>query len=237
MESKETKPKRQKTTKVKAQETEQRHYYKMLVESATGKLVTRFLHACQKCELQADDWAKRFMATYRWDNPRCFAGGVACVSFDKEPDLRLWKPFAVINGEQTYLPAVETVVDLKTGKSIIQAIKDYEPHQKTRDIRRAMKAEEKRQRLPLVKTETLYEILKAQLPDGGKLSDWTPTIFEYDGKYFIGCEYVCEGPGMTEISQQTHRTYQSKLEIEIRKAEEERLKAEREAKHQAPLLN
>ena len=237
MESKETKPKRQKTTKVKAQDTEQRHYYKMLVESATGKLVTRFLHACQKCELQADDWAKRFMATYRWDNPRCFAGGVACVSFDKEPDLRLWKPFAVINGEQTYLPAVETVVDLKTGKSIIQAIKDYEPHQKTRDIRRAMKAEEKRQRLPLVKTETLYEILKAQLPDGGKLSDWTPTIFEYDGKYFIGCEYVCEGPGMTEISQQTHRTYQSKLEIEIRKAEEERLKAEREAKHQAPLLN
>ena len=237
MESKETKPKRQKTTKVKAQDTEQRHYYKMLVESATGKLVTRFLHACQKCELQADDWAKRFMATYRWDNPRCFAGGVACVSFDKEPDLRLWKPFAVINGEQTYLPAVETVVDLKTGKSIIQAIKDYEPHQKTRDIRRAMKAEEKRQRLPLVKTETLYEILKAQLPDNGKLSDWTPTIFEYDGKYFIGCEYVCEGPGMTEITQQTHRMYQSKLEIEIRKAEEERLKAEREARHQAPLLN
>lgn len=237
MESKETKPKRQKTTKVKAQDTEQRHYYKMLVESATGKLVTRFLHACQKCEMQADDWAKRFMATYRWDNPRCFAGGVACVSFDKEPDLRLWKPFAVINGEQTYLPAVETVVDLKTGKSIIQAIKDYEPHQKTRDIRRAMKAEEKRQRLPLVKTETLYEILKAQLPDDGKLSDWTPTVFEYDGKYFIGCEYVCEGQGMTEITQQTHRMYQSKLEIEIRKAEEERLKAEREARHQAPLLN
>lgn len=237
MESNETKPKRQKTTKVKAQESDQRHYYKVMVDTATGKLITRFLHACHKCELQADDWARRFGATYRWDNPRCFAGGVACVSFDKEPDLRQWKPFGVINGEQTYLPAVETTVDLTTGKTRIQAIENYEPHQKTRDIRRAMKAEEKRQRLPLVKTETLYEILKAQLPDDGKLSDWTPTVFEYDGKYFIGCEYVCTAAGMTEISQQTHRTYQSKLEIDIRKAEEERLRAERESRHQEPLVN
>lgn len=87
------------------------HYYKAVADSRTGKLLLKFLHACQNCEKAADDWCKKFGAKYYCDNPKYFAGGVACVAFDSEPDPKLWRPYVRIGKDQYYLPACEAVPD------------------------------------------------------------------------------------------------------------------------------
>ncbi len=90
------------------------HYYKVLVDSKTGKLITRFWHACQKCEEAAEDYCKKFGAKYYYSDPKYFAGGVACVSFadDKKVDEKEWQKFAVLEGDQYFVPACKVERDM-----------------------------------------------------------------------------------------------------------------------------
>ncbi|MBP5714778.1 MAG: hypothetical protein J6X07_08795 [Prevotella sp.] len=99
-----------KTKKIEAPVAE-RKYYKVLVDSKTGKALTRFWHACQKCEEAAEDYCKKFGAKYYYEDPKYFAGGVACVAFEAgaKVDEREWRRFMVIDDEQYWVPACEAV--------------------------------------------------------------------------------------------------------------------------------
>lgn len=94
--------------------TDGRHYYKVLVDSKTGKLISRFWHACQKCEEAAEDYCKKFGAKYYYSDPKYFAGGVVCVAFadGKKVDEKEWRKFAVLEGDQYYLPACNVERDM-----------------------------------------------------------------------------------------------------------------------------
>lgn len=83
----------------------------------------------------------------------------------------------------------------------------------SRDVRKAIKAEVMRMRLPVVKVERLLEVLQADwLPEAdGKPRrglEQTPTFFAYEQYYIIGCQYECKAKGLVDITPQQHRTFQ-----------------------------
>lgn len=218
------------------------HYYKVTADSATGKLILRFLHACKKCELAADDWCKKFGAKYYCDDPKYFAGGVACVAFDEEPDPKLWRPYVRVGDEQYYLPACEAVADKVEIPNREYALKDswdtmylrdkiYEapdkklyvarlsfrpageqkdkhgrPIQAGRKLRQAITAEQKRLKLPVMTVAQIYLILRATLPQNGRIADRTPIVFLYGASIYVGAFYPCTAKGLEPITMQQCRT-------------------------------
>ena len=230
------------------------HYYKVLADSATGKLLARFLHACKKCELSADDWCKKFGANYYCDDPKYFAGGVACVAFDGEPDPKLWRPYVKVGGEQYYLPACEAVADKVEIPSRDYALRDSwdtmylrdkimeGPDKKlyivrlsfrpagsqvdklgrsriaSRDLRKAITAEQKRLKLPVMTVQQIYQILRAELPQSGRIVDKTPIVFLYGASIYIGAFYPCQADGLEEITMQQCRTKACQFERQGAKA-------------------
>lgn len=242
--------------KTKKQETQpiQRHYYKMPVDSKAGKLLTRFWHACQKCEEAAEDYCKKFGAKYYYSDPNYFTGGVACVAFDDdtEVDKKMWKPVGEIDGDTYYLPACEAVkemveiphrdyalhdswdtmylldkISMTPDKKVMVPKISFRPRGEQRDaqgrvvqasrkMRRAIIAEQKRLKLPVMTMQQIYGIFGAQLPQG-KLTDQTPTFFVRSTTYYIGCAYTCTAEGLEEITQQQYRMNQCLAEREIAK--------------------
>lgn len=218
------------------------HYYKVTAESATGKLLLRLLHACKKCEQAADDWCKSFGAKYYCDDPKCFAGGVACVAFDSKPDPKLWRPYMKMDGEQYYLPACKAVADKVEIPNREYALKDtwdtmylrdkiFEAPDKKlyvarlsfrpageqidpqgrlvvagRNLRRAITAEQKRLKLPVVTVMQVYQILGAAMPNNGRLADRTPILFLYGASLYIGSFYPCKAKGLEPMTMQQCRT-------------------------------
>ena len=84
----------------------------------------------------------------------------------------------------------------------------------SRDIRKAIKAEVHRIKLPVVKVETLLQLLQADwLPadktDGKPVKgpQSTPTFFTYEQYYVVGCEYECKSVDMVDITPQQYRTF------------------------------
>lgn len=251
------------TKKAEAQGQDVRHYYRVAAESATGKAITRFWHACQKCEEAADDYCKKFGAKYFYSNPQFFAGGVACVAFaeGEKVDEKLWRKFMVLDGDQYYVPACEAVresveipsreyqlkdswdtiylrdkiqeisvptEDGQTVKKVVmpkisfrpvgeQTDLQGRPIQASRKQRRAIIAEQKRLKLPVMTVQQLYRILGAELPEG-RLSESTPTFFLRSTTYYIGCVYPCRAKGMEEITPQQYRMNQSLAEREEKRA-------------------
>ena len=233
------------------------HYYKVLADSQTGKRLLAMLHACKKCEQAADDWCKKFGAKYYCDDPNYFAGGVACVAFDAEPDPKLWREYTTVDGEQYYLPACEAVADKveipnrdyalrdtwdtmylrdqirevketaedgATVKRLYVARLTFRPAgeqldslgrviQAGRKLRRAIGAEQKRLRLPVVSVQQVYQAFGAVVPDG-RLVPRTPIVFLYGASLYLGSAYPCEAKGLTEITMQQCRTAACKFERE-----------------------
>lgn len=225
------------TTKKEAQPSEN-HYYKVPVDSETGKLITRFWHACQKCEKAAETYCKHFGAEYYYSDPNYFAGGVACVSFKEGEKVseKEWRKIGDFEGIAYYLPAVEAVrteveipsrdYELKDSWDIIylrDKIRETPDHrlmipkigfrpageqldpqgrvvQASRKMRRAIVAEQKRLRLPVMKIQDLYRILGAVIPEG-RQADVTPTFFLRSTTYYIGCPYPCGAKGLKTITQ------------------------------------
>ena len=89
-------------------------------------------------------------------------------------------------------------------------------------VSRAIEAEVQRLSLPVVKTQRLYEMLHAHIPNG-LLSQITPTFFYYGGRYYISLDYECTHRSLENISAEM---YQMKREQAIL---DERLRAEAEA--------
>lgn len=78
----------------------------------------------------------------------------------------------------------------------------------SRTVRRAIKAELKRKRLPTIGVEPLLTIFGADTKNQTVKNPTTPTLFLYEDYYFIGCDYECKADDMIEISSFTHRTNQ-----------------------------
>lgn len=84
----------------------------------------------------------------------------------------------------------------------------------SRDIRKAIKAEVHRINLPVVKVETLLQLLQADwLPadkgDGKPVKgpQSTPTFFAFEQYYIVGCEYECKSKDLNDITPQQYRTF------------------------------
>lgn len=73
-------------------------------------------------------------------------------------------------------------------------------------IRESIRIERARILLPVVKTERIYQLLKADqsvaMKDGKPtiVRDTAPTFFEYSRHIYIGCDYPCYAEGLQSIS-------------------------------------
>lgn len=253
------------TSTKKAATLTERHFYKVAADSATGKAINRYWHACIKCEQAAEDYCKKFGATYYYSDPKYFAGGVACVAFaeGEAVDERLWQKFMTIGGEQYYVPACraergsvevpnrdyqlrdtwdtmylrdriqEVTVKADDGSTVKRLMmpkisfrplgEQTDPQGRTiqasRKQRRAIIAEQKRLKLPVMTVQQLYRIFGAVLPEG-RLSQETPTFFLRSTTFYFGCAYPCEAKGLTEVTAQQYRMNQSMAERELRRQSE-----------------
>ena len=96
------------------------------------------------------------------------------------------------------------------------------PRTASKGLRKAIKAEIRRRRLPVMRTEDLLAILGADVlsaqPDGQKRREiLTPTFFPHRSRYFIGCAYQCRHADLEEITPQIYRMNQDLHQIEMRK--------------------
>jgi len=90
------------------------------------------------------------------------------------------------------------------------------PRVASRGLRKAIKAEVKRRKLPVMPVGRLLTILGASLPK--KITDpTTPTFFPHQSKYFIGCDYACKAADLEEITPQIYRMNADKHEREERR--------------------
>ena len=103
-----------------------------------------------------------------------------------------------------------------------------QPRTASRGLRKAIKAEIRRRRLPVMRTEDLLAILGADLlgsqssdaqhADGPKKREvLTPTFFPHRSRYFIGCAYPCTSPDLLEITPQIYRMNQDKHQREMKR--------------------
>lgn len=257
-----------------------KHYYKLLIDSPTGKRLTEFWHSCISVERLAEKYAKRMGGEFYYSDPKYFAGGVSVISFpgNRPSDPQMWREVgtqhadgsfvdvrepdykgATAAGDVVYFePNVRKRIDWeelptkdfrpadtfdcihsaippieRDGKWFVQVCRfeyDEPPGRSgngqrvaSRSVRKAIKAEVQRNRLPVMRVEPLFDLLGADLQpktDGGgadgrgtavnstKGPTSTPTFFAYEHYYIIGCDYPCSADGLVEISAQTHRTFQ-----------------------------
>lgn len=96
------------------------------------------------------------------------------------------------------------------------------PRTASKGLRKAIKAEIRRRRLPVMRTEDLLAILGADVlsaqPDGQKRREvLTPTFFPHRSRYFIGCAYPCGHADLEEITPQIYRMNQDLHQIEMKR--------------------
>ena len=256
-------------------------YYRLLIDSPTGRLLTAFWHSCVSVERLAEKYAKRMGGEYYYSDPKYFAGGVIYISFpnNKPTDPMMWREVGIQHEDGSFIgvrderypecrehlqkgdvvyfqpnvnkrldwvevdgadfqptntfdtiynpPAVLRRDDKGVEHYMMQCLKyeyDEPPGRSanglrtaSQTVRRAIKAEQQRCHLPVMKVEPLLKLLGAvvPVPEQGKpksVDMSTPTFFAYEEHYYIGCNYECEAEGLRSISQQTHRTYQCKAE-------------------------
>ena len=78
----------------------------------------------------------------------------------------------------------------------------------SKSVSRSIEAEVQRLALPVIKTDRLYNMLHANIPNG-LMSQLTPAFFYYGGRYYISLDYECRHRSMEQISAEM---YQMKLE-------------------------
>ena len=80
-----------------------------------------------------------------------------------------------------------------------------------RKLRRAIGAEQKRLRLPVVSVQQVYQAFGAVVPDG-RLVPRTPIVFLWGASLYIGSVYHCGAEGLTAITMQQCRIAASKFD-------------------------
>ena len=226
-----------------------KYYYQTPIDSPTGERISRFWHQCSKCEQAAEDYAKKMGATFFYSDPRYFAGGVVCIAFaeGQRIDKKVWRTAGIdrSDGMTYYEPAVQSRTDLQEIPNRDYALKDsadriynrhriverdgklYVPYvefygeQGTRSLRKAIKAEIMRRRLPVMNTKQLLAILAdttatvpANVPEVSP-SDVTPTFFPFCSRYVIGTDQDCSSNRDLEpITPQIYKLYLQKAKLQ-----------------------
>ena len=114
----------------------------------------------------------------------------------------------------------------KDGKLLVPYIEFYRkeepissnmmPRVASRGLRKAIKAEVRRRRLPVMTVGSLLSLLQAEMPERVN-QPMTPTFFPYRSRYFIGCDYACHSLDLEEITPQIYRMNADKHEREERR--------------------
>lgn len=223
-----------------------KYYYETPVDSPTGEKISRFWHQCNKCEQAADDYAKKMGGQYFYSDPRYFAGGVVCIAFaeGQRIDKKVWRTAGVdhSDGRTYYEPAVQSRTGLqeiphrdyalkdsadriynrhriveRDGKLYVQYVEFY-GEQATRALRKAIKAEVMRRRLPVMRSEQLLAILADTIVSEVSPSGVTPTFFSFRSRYFIGTDQDCSSNhDLKPITPQQHTLARKKAELEARR--------------------
>lgn len=84
------------------------------------------------------------------------------------------------------------------------------------DRTRAVSAERMRLKLPVVRTEDFYRIVKADLTDVKKLSTATPVFFLYHDRYYIGMDYLSLCPDFEAIDLGMFQSRLNDMQFEAR---------------------
>lgn len=223
-----------------------KYYYQTPIDSPTGESISRFWHQCSKCEQAAEDYAKKMGAKYYFSDPRYFAGGVVCIAFaeGQRIDKKVWRTSGVdhSDGMTYYEPAVQSRTDLQEIPNRDYALKDsadriynryriverdgklYVPYvefygeQGTRSLRKAIKAEIMRRRLPVMHTKQLLAILADTIVSEVSPSGVTPTFFPFRSRYVIGTDQDCSSNRDLEpITPEQHTIAQQKAELQAKR--------------------
>ena len=124
------------------------------------------------------------------------------------------------NDGKLYVPYTEfyrdepagTRHDIKGGK---------QPRTASKGLRKAIKAEIRRRRLPVMPVTVLLNTLSATVPAASPAGNPAilamPTFFPFRSRYFIGCPYPCSSSDLLEITPQIYRMNQSKYQSEMSK--------------------
>lgn len=180
------------------------YYYKLRNKSELGKTFRRMWNRCIKAERQADNFARKAGAKEFYPLEMAFAGGVAAVIFEGDvcPKPKLWTEAGKDgDGRKLWVPRQYKAEEIPTDPN--------HPHRRLPlYVREAMRIEKARRALPVVKTETILTLLKAD-PTFGKADDGkmhlvrlvTPTFFAYWNHIYIGIAYPCQAEELEEIMQ------------------------------------
>lgn len=180
------------------------YYYKLRSKSELGKMFRRLWNRCVKAERAADAFARKSGAEQFYPSGLVFAGGVEAVLFkdDECPKSELWQHFGEDDeGRKLWRPRKYEANNMpRTAKRDRGGVPLV--------VRKAMRIEKERLALPVVKTETILQLLQAD-PTCGKADDGkvhivrvvTPTFFEYWNHIYIGIAYPCHAEALEEITQ------------------------------------
>ena len=117
----------------------------------------------------------------------------------------------------------DSIVQQEDGRLLVPFIQFYrdepgvgsngQPRAASKGLRKAIKAEVRRRRLPVMRVGTLFGILGTELPqDVREVS--MPTFFPYRSRYFIGCAYPCVSADLLEITPQQYKMNEGKWRCE-----------------------
>ena len=237
---------------------ENKFFYEVMLDSETGKRLSRYWQNSDRCGQEAEAYVKKMGARFYYEDASCFAGGVLCVAFDDgyRVDEGMWKMVAVdrSDGRVYFAPkckkrigeveiphrdyALKDTFDRiydrqhiteRDGKLFVKYMEFYgeepagtrndlkggqQPRQASRALRKAIKAEVMRQRLPTMTIEELFRILGVQLGANDKPT-MTPALFPYRSRFFIGCEFECHNDDLQPLTPQTFKTNADKYTREL----------------------
>lgn len=91
-------------------------------------------------------------------------------------------------------------------------------------VRESFRIERGRMKLPIVRTEELLSVLKADVLGGVDANRpavvrlVTPTFYRYGHKVYLGCAYPCRAEGMVEIGMEEYVEIEKEVRLMMREA-------------------
>jgi hypothetical protein len=115
---------------------------------------------------------------------------------------------------QLFMPYVEFYRDEQSGTR--NDLNGKQPCKASRGLRKAVKAEVQRLKLPVMKVDALLSILGAAIE--GKAVETTPAFFFYRERYFIGIDYDCSSnPDLILIAPELYKMNRDRAELDAKR--------------------
>lgn len=81
-----------------------KHYYRLFIDTPTGKRLSDYWHRCIRCEREAEKYAKKMGGEFYYEDPQYFAGGVVYISFagNRPQDPKMWREVGVQHADGSF---------------------------------------------------------------------------------------------------------------------------------------